>query len=947
MPEGSARYRYQIDPNDEFATASTVLRMVGCGKHVLELGTAVGSMTYALKEYNRCTVVGVEVDPVSAEMARPYCEKLIIGSLDELDLVAALGDEKFNVIVAADVLEHLVDPWACLKKLKPLLKPDGYLVASFPNVAHNAVIASLLDGRFPYQDKGLLDRTHLRFFARHDLEEMFLATGFIPKRWQQVLLGAEHSELAGFWLSLPKESQDFLKQNDDGWCYQFVIQAYPSLEIDWVKDTRSKLEQAEADLEEARFKLAELEDAKSKLEKDHAEFHGIRTELEIGLIKSDHLLKEKEKLLREIISSNSWKITRPVRWLGSKIRNARSHWRRLQDLVERYGGLSRVIRKIFSIVICEGLKGIRSRGLQFFRNNPVGNDSATYQEWVRQFDELSQTDCQLLKKEIEHFSRRPVISIIMPVYNPPEKWLRRAIESVQEQVYPDWELCIADDASNLPHVKVVLGEYQQRDSRIKVVYRSENGHISAASNSALGSATGEFIALLDHDDELSPHALYWAAREIIRHPDAMLIYSDEDKIDSLGQRSDPYFKPDWNPDLFLSQNYISHLGIYHAETVRAIGGFRVGLEGSQDYDLALRVIECLKPEQIRHIPRLLYHWRVIPGSTAMWGVSEKPYSVLAAQRAIREHLLRRGIHAEVMEADDVAGMYRVRYPLPDPAPLVSLIIPTRNGLDLLHRCIQSINDKTHYSPYEILVIDNGSDDPATLSYLKDLGQSGKVTVLRDDRPFNYAALNNSAVMHARGSVIGLLNNDVEVINGGWLNEMVSHALRPDIGAVGARLWYPNNTLQHGGVILVGGVAGHAHKRLPLGAAGYFRRAVLIQNFSAVTAACMVLRKDVFLEVGGFDENLSVAFNDVDLCLRLRKLRYRNLWTPYAELYHYESVTRGYEDTPEKQARFNREVEFMKQRWGELLANDPAYNPNLALDREDFSLAWPPRVSKEG
>lgn len=957
MPEGSARYRYQIDPNDELTTASRVLRMVGSGKHVLELGTAVGSMTYALKEYNHCSVVGVEVDPVSAEMARPYCEKLIIGNLDALDLAAALGDEKFDVIVAADVLEHLVDPWACLKKLKPLLKPDGYLVASFPNVAHNAVIAGLLDGRFPYQEKGLLDRTHLRFFARHDLEQMFLATGFIPKRWQQVLLPAELSEFSGAWLSLPEKSQELLRQNENGWCYQFVVQAYPNLETDWVEkvladleQSRSDLAQTKAELEGARSELeqtkVELKDGQSKLEKTHAELNETRAELEIGLIKSTHQLQEKEKLLEQIFASTSWKITRPFRWLGIKIKGMRSRWRKLRDLVERNGGISGLAKKIFSILKREGVQGITSRGLQFLRGKPMANDSATYQKWIQQFDTLGDTDLLLLKKKVEHLTHAPLISILIPVYNTPEKWLRRAIESIQKQIYPHWELCLADDASTVSHVRVILDEYQQLDPRIKVVYRSDNGHISAASNSALEVATGEFVALLDHDDELPPHALYWIAKEIIGHPDAALIYSDEDKIDSLGQRSDPYFKPDWNPDLFLAQNYISHLGVYRAETVRAVGGFRVGLEGSQDYDLALRVIERLRPEQIRHIPRVLYHWRVIPGSTAMWGVSEKPYLVRAALQAIREHLSRRGIPAVVTEADDVTGMYRVRYALPENQPLVTLIIPTRNGFNLLHRCIESIYNKTHYSNYEILIVDNGSDDPATVAYLKNLAQSGRATVLRDDRPFNYAALNNNAVQHARGSVIGLLNDDVEVINGDWLGEMVSHALRPEIGAVGARLWYPDNTLQHGGVILVGGVAGHAHKRLPLGAPGYFRRAVLIQNFSAVTAACMVLRKEVFLDAGGFDEDLRVAFNDVDLCLRIWQRGYHNLWTPYAELYHYESATRGHEDTPQKQERFYREIEFMKQRWGALLLNDPAYSPNLTLDREDFSLAWPPRVSRE-
>jgi GT2 family glycosyltransferase len=387
---------------------------------------------------------------------------------------------------------------------------------------------------------------------------------------------------------------------------------------------------------------------------------------------------------------------------------------------------------------------------------------------------------------------------------------------------------------------------------------------------------------------------------------------------------------------------ISHTGVYRADLVRKLGGFREGYEGAQEYDLALRCTEQLKPQQIVHIPRVLYHWRSHTGSTGQAG-SEKGYALLAGERALNDHFIRVGVSAKAELLD--FGMYRVRYDIPQPAPLISLIIPTRNGLKLIKQCIESITTKTSYKNYEILIVDNNSDDAQTLDYFATLVGDSRIRVLRDERPFNYSALNNSAVLHAQGEYVGLINNDIEVITPQWLDEMMSLAAQPGVGAVGARLWYQNDTLQHGGVISgLGGVAGHSHKHLPKGIPGYFFRAQLIQTLSAVSAACLVIKKNIYQEVGGLDEtNLKVAFNDVDFCLRVREAGYRNIWTPYADLYHHESATRGYEDTPEKQLRFRNEVLYMRKRWGDTLLNDPAYSPNLTLEREDFSFAWPPRV----
>lgn len=641
------------------------------------------------------------------------------------------------------------------------------------------------------------------------------------------------------------------------------------------------------------------------------------------------------------------------RWLIYQVKRLLYLLRIMPLLVRRCGGVYVALGKFVVVVWDEGLIGVkrRLRAMTQPSENGIGSggqhlDLNDYAEWVRRYDTLSDAGREIIKSRIDDFDAQPLISIVMPVFNPPLDMLKQAIQSVEKQLYSNWELCIADDASSDADVLQLLADYADNDPRVKLVFREQNGHISAASNSALALATGEYVALLDNDDLLPEHALFWVAQAIIDHPDAGLIYSDEDKIDQSGSRYAPYFKSDWNPDLFLSHNMICHFGVYRTDLVRKLGGFREGCEGAQDYDLALRCIEQLTPPQIVHIPRVLYHWRSHPGSTAKAG-SEKDYTGAAGERVLCDHFSRIGVSAKAELLD--FGMYRVRYAIPEPAPLVSLIIPTRNGLDLIKQCVESILAKTTYENYEIIIVDNNSDDPGTLEYLSAIAQNKRIRILTDPAPFNYSALNNAAVRQARGEYVGLVNNDIEVITPQWLDEMMGIAVQPGVGVVGARLWYPNDTLQHGGCIVgLGGVAGHSHKHLPKGHPGYFYRAQLIQTFSAVTAACLIVRKAVFQEVGGLDEaNLAVAFNDVDFCLRVCEAGYRNVWTPFAELYHHESATRGYEDSPEKKLRFQKEIVYMQKRWREKLSHDPAYSVNLTLDREDFSLAWPPRVELFG
>ncbi len=567
-----------------------------------------------------------------------------------------------------------------------------------------------------------------------------------------------------------------------------------------------------------------------------------------------------------------------------------------------------------------------------------------YPTWYQKYGLNSDKQLNSIRAEINGWQELPKIAVLMPVYNPSRSCLVNAIESVLKQVYKNFELCIADDASTEDYVKEILKTYGEKDSRIKIIYRKQNGHISEASNSALALVEAEYVALMDHDDLLTIDALYWVAKTIIQNPSVKLIYSDEDKMDLQGNHYAPYFKPDWNPELFLSHNFICHLGVYNTETVRAIGGFDTSFDGAQDYNLALRYIESICAEDIIHIPRILYHWRAVAGSTAN-GVHEKPYSEAKIVKAVTSALAVKHRMADVESHAKLPGALRVKYHLPEQLPLVSIIIPTRNGYRLLRRCIDSIIDKTNYKNYEILIVDNGTDDFVTQRYLQAIHESDRITVVRDDSPFNYASLNNQAAKQVSGDILAFLNNDLEVIDDNWLGEMVSHVVHSEVGAVGAKLYYPNDTIQHAGVIVgLGGVAGHSHKHYPKDHPGFCGRLLLTQNLSAVTAACMAIRKEVFNEVGGFDaKNLSVAFNDVDLCLRIKEQGYSIVWTPYAQMYHYESATRGNDDTPEKQLRFKDEIAYMKNRWGDKLQMDTAYNPNLTLDREDFSFAWPPQV----
>ena len=541
-----------------------------------------------------------------------------------------------------------------------------------------------------------------------------------------------------------------------------------------------------------------------------------------------------------------------------------------------------------------------------------------------------------IEQSIEQFEKKPLVSIIMPTYNVEPKWLDIAIKSVENQWYTNWELCIADDCSTNQNTIDYL--HNIKNEKIKIKFLKKNLHISGSSNEALTLVTGEYIVMMDHDDEITLDALYEMVK-CINETDADFVYSDQDLISVKGRCYGPLFKPDYSYDMVNSQNYINHLTMVKKKLMNAVDGFQKGLEGAQDHDLFLKIFE--KTQKIEHIPKVLYHWRAIETSTAS-SHGAKDYAQEAGRKSVENSMKRQGIDA-VVENGLIGGSYRVKYKIQG-NPLISIIIPFKDSPELTEQCINNIINKSTYSNYEIIGVSNNSENDETYEMMDRLKSiDDRIEFYEYNVPFNFSSINNYAVKHfAKGQYVILLNNDIEIVTEEWIENMLMFAQRETTGAVGAKLFYPNNTIQHAGIIIgIGGYAGHAHKSSPYKAAGYYGRLVIDQNISAVTGACLMIRKSTYLEIGGLDEeHFKVACNDVDFCLRLQYKGYKNVFTPYVQAYHHESITRGYEDTPEKKARYNEEISVFKDRHYEILKKgDPYYNTNLALNKENFSLKF--------
>ena len=805
------------------------------------------------------------------------------------------NNNQFDLVISYETIEHLENQNQFLKEIKRVLNPDGFCIISTPNLKTHPE-------QNPYHTKELNKQEFKDLLKKYwkNLKIINQANAF------NNIIFSENNKSARVLLAKKKKPADyFIAIASNHSLPEKILPFGITSPEDLIYDQKTHIRNIEAMYgilkTKSRNKLAQ-----AKLERQ----------------------LEKRTLLSQIKDKNNHikNIEKELKFIkNSKFYLSMLKWHALKSKL--------LVKNIFyakmawSVIQRRGLIYFAKRAIHFLRYKwrPITDLNQQYQIWIKKH-QLSPKKIKQIQDQSRQFKYKPLISIIMPVYNVKSEWLIKAIESVREQYYANWQICMVDDASPKPHIKRILRKYASKDNRIQVGYLKENQGISVASNAALSLAKGEFIGLLDNDDELAPEALYEIAKLLNQHRDADMIYSDEDHISPDDQRINPYFKPDWSQDTFLSNMYTCHFGVYRKKIIDQIKGFRKEYTGAQDYDLVLRFTE--KTDKIYHIPKILYHWRQVPGSTAA-AADAKPYATRNARLALINALKRRKIKGKVFHGKFLNSFRIKREILGN--PMISIIIPTKDAIDVLVKCIKSIKQKTSYKNYEIIIIDNNSQEQGTRDYFAKADELG-FRVLQYKPLFNFAAINNYAVGHARGEHVLFLNNDMEVIKKGWLKAMLEHSQRKQVGAVGAKLIYPDDKIQHAGVVIgIGGVAGHSHKRYPKNSHGYFGSLNIIRNYSCVTAACLMIRKKVFLEINGFEEKLPRAFNDVDLCLKLRKAGYLIVYTPYAELYHYESYSRASGVEP-------YEIEFMFKKWGQnFLKKDPYYNPNLTLEREDFSL----------
>ena len=604
----------------------------------------------------------------------------------------------------------------------------------------------------------------------------------------------------------------------------------------------------------------------------------------------------------------------------------------------------RMLKKLSPYTIQKGFRYLKHYGPKEFwirLHERFEPEEVPYGPW---YEAYVPDEAALEKQRHHHFEYSPLISVAVPAYRTPEKFLAQMIDSLLAQTYGNWELCIANGSPEDSAMKKVLEEYTKKDSRIRVSELTENKGIAGNTNAALEMAQGEFVGLLDHDDLLAPNALYEIVRALDEDRNLDAVYTDEDKVTTeLDEHFQPHLKPDFNLDLLRSNNYICHFFVVRRSIVQKVGGFCQEFDGAQDHDFIFRCIETA--EKVGHIPEILYHWRTHKASTAD-NPASKMYAFDAGKRAIEAHLKRTGTEGIVSHTPDL-GFFRVKYPVQG-QPLVSIIIPNKDEKETLKACIDSIREKTEYPNYEIIIVENNSTTDEIFQYYKELSQDSRIRLLRWKKEFNYSAINNYGVRHANGEYLLFLNNDVTVITPGWIKELLGVCQRPEVGAAGVKLIYPDNTIQHAGCVIgLGGIAGHMFVDMPANRTGYLHKASILQDMSAVTAACMMMKRTAFEEAGGFTEKLSVAFNDVDLCLKVRKNHKLIVYDPYVQLYHMESKTRGAEDNKEKVRRFQEEIEYMRCQWIDILKKgDPYYNKNLSLTKWNYSLRPLPGMTKK-
>ncbi len=1022
-------FKYTETPDFDPATSHGRLALlIGEGESVLELGCAEGAFAAYITEKYGARVSAVEINAEALEKAKPHLHRAVLADIESEAWENAFEGERFDVLVLSDVLEHLRDPRTVLARAAKLLKEDGRLLFSVPNIAHADLLAKLSHGAFDYTDKGILDDTHIHFFGEKNLEAFFRSAGFFLTRLDATLLpfgtteqaceteGAEHAFLlareranvyqyigvarlaayaereglslayvipptaSGRYIEVLFRGKDGgvietralppmpftlpLPENADGVTVRFhgfggtlvrELSAELSEQISLLWDKNVFFEKdavcflsnevsfnavgkgtltfagdilnAFTDEGYAAFFAEVLTEYRESLEQSRLFGENVSRALTLAREDYTDLSHRYDKLFHEhetvksrmeiaensfhtISTSETWRMTKP--------------FRKVLDFIKTLGPV-RFLGKVLRYIKRYGLRSAVRRARSRAEEKKAARKTL-----------YSQAD--LAKQSRAVFGKDITFSILVPLYNTPKKFLLEMIDSVKAQTYKKWELCLADgsDAEHEEVGKICLA-LSEKDCRIKYKKLEKNLGISGNTNACIDMATGDYIALFDHDDLLHPAALYEMMRAI--EDGADFVYTDENTFhDTPKDAYCPHYKPDYAPDTLRTNNYICHFNAFSRELLTAAGGyFRPECDGSQDYDMMLRLTE--KAKKIVHIPIVLYYWRAHRGSVAT-DVAAKPYVIEAAHRALEDHLKRVGLEGEVLDTV-VPSMYRIRYKIHG-SPKVSIIIANKDHVHDLDKCLRSIEEKTTYANYEIVIVENNSIEKETFTYYETLKSASNIRVVTwsDGKgTFNYSAINNFGVKESTGEYVILLNNDIEILSPMWIEEMLMFAQREDVGAVGAKLYYPDDTIQHAGIgIGLLTLAGHYHKNFPRRHPGYMGRLIYAHNVSAVTAACIMIPRRVFDEVEGLDEGYAVAFNDVDLCMKIREKNYLIVFTPFAEAYHYESKSRGIEDTPEKQARFVSEIERFYSKWKPTMdKGDPYFNPNFRLDREDFSI----------
>ena len=878
---------------------------------VLDAGCAMGYLVAALRDRG-VEAYGIDISEYAVskvrEDVRPFCR---VGSLTE-EFPADLP-QRYDLIVTIEVLEHLY-------------AEDGKkAIANLCKCADTVLFSSTPDD--------FEERTHVNVQQREYWARLFFEQGFTDDINYRPRYLTPYASLFRKNTDMVRQIEDYernirMTEGENAKNTAYLNQAVQDKEthiqnLTITHDTECKAWNAQESeyirvQQELENKNASQKKEIKKIEQELAHYKEHYQAIAARNAALERQLAEAQNAYNVISNAFFWKITKPARVIADWIK-----------MLLRKVAVFRLMNK--------GLRCLHENGWRYTWAK-VRNKVKNQQNAAALLKKPLFTESELAEQRKHQFPKSIKFSIVVPLFNTPEKFLREMIQSVIDQTYANWELCLAD-GSDAEHglVEKICRQYAKKDSRIKYKKLEKNLGISGNTNACLEMASGDYIGLFDHDDLLHPAALYEVMRAICEQ-DADFIYTDE--LTFSGNTSNiitAHFKPDYAPDNLRANNYICHFSVFSDKILENVKGFRSEYDGSQDHDFILRATECAK--KIVHIPEILYYWRSHPNSVAA-DINSKPYASIAGRKAVHDHIARHNMESIVESTKAFPAMYRVEYSLKE-KPLISIIIPNKNHIEDLRKCVNSILNKSTYPSYEIIIVDNDSDEMVVEDYYKALKQNEKIRIVSWNKKFNFSAICNYGVGFAKGRYVVLLNNDTEVITESWLEEMLMYAQRRDVGAVGAKLYFANNTIQHAGVVLGMGrhrTAGYIFSKVDKENLGYMGRLCYAQNLSAVTFACVMIPRHVWDEVGGLDESFAVAFNDVDMCMRIRKAGYLIVWTPYAELYHYESKSRGLEDTPEKKKRFEGEVKRFQERWkNELAAGDPYYNPNLSLDREDFSL----------